>query len=374
MHTNTHALASQPLRRWASFSALLAPALRGHAILFVLLAFHLAGAAVVTAMTPGLSAPSLIPTLMTLLIFLPLSILSLRFFHLATRVRPEHPITALARDMGDFLRQPDRMANGLVITFVFVIFMNVFSYLKGAIPVIHPFSWDTTFMEWDRWLHGGYHPWELLQPLFGYPPVTFVINMTYHLWFMVIWLMVAGLAFTPVPSELRTRFFLAFMATWGIGGNLLATVFSSAGPCYYSLIGLAPDPFAPLLSYLNTANEVLPVWALNTQLLLWQGYQGDAIKLGISAMPSIHNAAALLCALAGWHINRKLGAVLFVFTGLILLGSVHLGWHYAIDGYAGLVLALIVWWLAGFAARAWEATSWARGYAEAVARLGASRR
>jgi membrane-associated phospholipid phosphatase len=38
---------------------------------------------------------------------------------------------------------------------------------------------------------------------------------------------------------------------------------------------------------------------------------------------------------------------------------VHLGWHYAVDGYAGLALAAACWWLAGFVARwhhTWPAT------------------
>ena len=35
------------------------------------------------------------------------------------------------------------------------------------------------------------------------------------------------------------------------------------------------------------------------------------------------------------------------FAALIFVGSIHLGWHYAIDGYAGAAVALFGWWAAG---------------------------
>ncbi len=96
--------------------------------------------------------------------------------------------------------------------------MIVFAYLKGSVPIVQPFTWDPTFMEWDRWLHFGRAPWEWLHPVLGYAPITLILVASYHLWFMVMWLLVTGLAFARVPSVLRTRFFLAFMLTWGIGG------------------------------------------------------------------------------------------------------------------------------------------------------------
>jgi hypothetical protein len=42
-----------------------------------------------------------------------------------------------------------------------------------------------------------------------------------------------------------------------------------------------------------------------------------------------------------------LGRAFLAFLALMLLGSVHLGWHYAIDGYAGIAGTIVLWWGCG---------------------------
>jgi hypothetical protein len=55
----------------------------------------------------------------------------------------------------------------------------------------------------------------------------------------------------------------------------------------------------------------------------------------------------MLFVLVGWRIHRTLGIWLTVYAALVLLGSVHLAWHYAVDSYAGLVVGALSWWIAG---------------------------
>ena len=54
-----------------------------------------------------------------------------------------------------------------------------------------------------------------------------------------------------------------------------------------------------------------------------------------------------LLALALWLWRRWAGVLGWLMVAVTLFGSVALGWHYAVDGYAALVGMLALWWVAG---------------------------
>jgi len=215
--------------------------------------------------------------------------------------------------------------------------------------MINPFSWDATFARWDPIVHGGTQPWKLLHPLIGYPFLTFVINVFYNMWFLVMYLVLFWQGFGLRDARLRMQFFLSFFLSWILIGTLAAIVFSSAGPCFYSRIVKGEDVYRPLMDYLSSVNERYPIWALDTQEKLWEAYENSKISKynGISAMPSMHISMMFIFVSVCWRRHRYLGIALSVFTVLIMFGCVHLGWHYAIDAYVAIVLTWFIWWFAG---------------------------
>lgn len=204
-------------------------------------------------------------------------------------------------------------------------------------------------MAMDRALFLGHDPWRLLQPVLGTPAVTTAFNAGYHMWFFFMFAFWLGAAFSFRAPELRLKYITACILAWAVGGAFLATVLSSAGPCFWDLLELPGRPFTELMAYLHAANEVSPVWALNVQAELWKSYQGeDALVGGISAMPSMHVASSVLFAVMGFAVSRALGWLMVAFNLVILIGSVHLGYHYVVDGIAGIAIALAAWRLAGW--------------------------
>ena len=92
------------------------------------------------------------------------------------------------------------------------------------------------------------------------------------------------------------------------------------------------------------------------QDVLWQGHVGKSAIDGISAMPSMHNGSALLFALAGYKISRFAGHLLSAHAILIFIGSIHLGWHYAVDSYLAWALTLVIWFAMAPVSRWWHST------------------
>lgn len=248
----------------------------------------------------------------------------------------------------------DRPGNVFHSTVTLMPLMITFAALKEVIPQINPFSWDHTFMMWDRFVFGR-DPWLLLQPIFGYAPITAGINFIYDFWFLIMFGCLFWQAYSPHSNTLRMQFLIAFSFAWFLGGNVLATIFSSAGPCFYGYLYPDANPYAQQMAYLHDVAKHWPVWSVEVQNALWKSYvTGDGVISGISAMPSMHVAITTIIAFLAWRTSKVFGWILIVFAGIVLIGSVHLAWHYALDSLAAVILGALFWWLAGGIARAWN--------------------
>jgi hypothetical protein len=166
------------------------------------------------------------------------------------------------------------------------------------------------------------------------------------------------LLFVPVlcfamfaPRHLRARFFLSFAASWLLIGVVGAFLFASAGPCYAQLIGATTvAEYAPSMERLHAVHTGgYQLGAVNWQEVLWTAHTSRdyGFAMGISAMPSIHNAVTMLYVLAVWGCSRLVRLLTVAFAAIILIGSVHLGWHYALDGLFAWATAAAIWVAAG---------------------------
>lgn len=294
----------------------------------------------------GMITWSILPGIIAVVVF--------RLIQYAVAIKPESPLRQGWEDIRTLFAKPAPIVTAIPLVFAMALFNKGMLELKPMIPVLNPFKHDAFFMQLDRTLHFGFDPWQLLQPILGHDIPSFIVCTAYNFWFLALFGTFMWFGFSRQSTALRTQFFLAYMLTWWIGGGLIALAASSAGPVYYSNIGLSPDPYKPLFAFLNDVNTRIPLWSLDTQRMLWDGYIGKGQAIGISAFPSMHNASAALYALAAWRQSRAAGICFTIYAGIILVGSVHLGWHYAVDGYAGILIALFMWWVSGFVAR-WHA-------------------
>jgi len=353
------ALAAAPVAAisGAGWIARVGPALRRslrvHAPFIALIAVYAAAAVILPPLfgvqarfAPGLYSD----VLLTINAAFFLGLLFAYVIYVLVRVRPERLTHHLWTEITGRYATVERICWALPVFVLFPLFASTFTYFKAAIPLFHPFSWDARLAALDQALHGGHAAWEWLQPVFGNPYATAVVNACYHLWFFVTYGVLVWQALSLARPRLRMQYLLTTLLLWSLVGNLAATLLSSAGPVYFGRVTGIADPFAPLMAYLHQANDVVPVMALQVQDMLWQAYLGNGtdIGAGISAMPSLHVATAFSYALVGFAVRRWLGILFAAFAALIMIGSVHLGWHYAVDGYAGILCTLAIWFAVGW--------------------------
>ncbi|NVO54791.1 phosphatase PAP2 family protein [Rhodobacteraceae bacterium B1Z28] len=268
-----------------------------------------------------------------------------RFIYAAIRVRPDKPIQWIIQDTRSYLRRYVKLLDGTICFLSVGFLFTNFSCLKSLISTFQPFSWDPFLTQLDRTVHGGHHAWEILWPLFGHPQITTILNTAYHAWFVLIYVTLFVACYDKRDPRRGMVYLVAFALTFIIGGNVVATLLSSVGPVYYQHFGFG-DTFVAQMQRLSDLDQISPVWALELQERLLIAFHDGEYIAGISAMPSMHVASSVIMALFAFTYSRWLGWAFTLYAVMIQIGSVHLAWHYAIDGYLGTAVALFCWWFA----------------------------
>lgn len=266
-------------------------------------------------------------------------------FWVLFRDRPKRPTAYLWQKLtGDWLLR-ERLMRGTPIFIVFPVFFGAFTSYKYAIGKIVPYYFDPYARAIDRFMHGQ-DAWMLLAPVLGYHSTIF-LDFVYILWFVVMCAMLGFVSFVLADQRLRTQYLVAFVLCWMFIGVVAATLLSSVGPCFYMHF-YGDDAFAYITEYLQSVNVSHPITALTAQNMLLSSLPNavPGLGVGISAAPSMHVSIAALNAILLSRFGKLAGVVGWVYCGIILVGSVHLGWHYALDGYLAIAMTFGIWKLA----------------------------
>ena len=257
-------------------------------------------------------------------------------------------------EMMPFLRSrfgsPALAAGTLLPILAIPVLMGSFGTLKMLMPLARDFSWDDWLAAADKLMFLGYQPWQFTHAVFGGAYFTHLIDLVYSMWVALLFTAVLFYSLLA-PRYERARFFLAFAGSWLLIGVAGAYLFASAGPCYAALIGAqSAGEFAPLMERLKAMHEGgTKLGAYEWQGILWQHHAAReyGFAMGVSAMPSMHNAITVLYALSLGRASRPIRIGAWTFVALIFIGSVHLGWHYAIDGIGAGLMMWGIWAAAG---------------------------
>lgn len=225
-----------------------------------------------------------------------------------------------------------------------VLMQVAFSLIKTSIPLMVPFYADAQLAALDAWMHAGQDPWEMLHGTSVAVSALWAERVYTVYWVYPALLFPLFLVVADRDAERRRRYLLLYAGSWVVIGNLMALAGSSVGPVYHDAL-LGGDRFAALAGALDSSGIAdSRIGALQT--LLWEARQTGGIQLGtgISAFPSMHVAIAAIFGLYMAERSRWLILPGLVCVLSVLHLSVFTGYHYAIDGYASVLLIAIAAW------------------------------
>lgn len=327
---------------------------RGHALLAIMVMSYAALGVVLAQIYPvNVESSKFIVVFLRFAELVPQMILLVVFWRLVSLTYLEGSTDRgadLKREVRGFLSDRERLAGGFLAALIMTVMLVSFSQFKNMIPLMQPFVWDQFFVDLDRALHFGRLPHEWLLPVLGWHYSISFFTGLYNIWLFMMYFVLVIACFLRPGQEVRMQFLIAFVLTWVIGGNLMATIFSSVGPVYLWPLGLG-ETYLPLMRHLQDHADTGALTVINTQALLWMWYSGEASLNAISAFPSMHVASSTLMAIFAFRWSRLAGIVLSLFALGIMIGSVLLAWHYAVDGYVGAAIAVLCWKAAGWILR-----------------------
>ncbi|WP_017930848.1 phosphatase PAP2 family protein [Robiginitomaculum antarcticum] len=254
---------------------------------------------------------------------------------------------------GKVKADPARLLRALIMLAIgaatFVWLQTNFMASKVMIPEIQPFYLDTPLRNIDKALFFGHDPYRAFQWLFDVPNILKRIDQVYTYWAALIagtWVY-CFVSERMEPSR-RYQYLLAMILLWLFAGTIGAILLSSAGPVYYGEFTGDYAAYAPLIDQLYDFHGQYYLDAVNTQQILLEMYYTPQMRFGgISAAPSLHIASSLMLLILFWKtaIARDL---LILFNIVIYIGSIILGWHYAVDGLISIPIVLACWYVSAF--------------------------
>lgn len=283
-----------------------------------------ASAGLALALTPQISG--LLPALRILPAWMAAAVLvgALGLYGTMAYERVASPFAAIVKLWRE---ERGRVIGALAILLLAGLNMIAFMWMKTLLNYQVPFWADPLLARADATLFLGHDPWRLAAPL-----VFEHAGKVYHpIWFVMMITLVAVAAWAR-PSAKRSAVLVSYFVLWSMAGPVIHCLLPAGGPIFFEALGHGRR-FADIVPTAETAQVAGYLWTI---------YSSEAFGTGagISAMPSLHVTMAAWMVLASLALAPRLLMPVAVGASVVAFLSVALGWHYAVDGIVGALVAV----------------------------------
>jgi hypothetical protein len=226
--------------------------------------------------------------------------------------------------------------------------LQAYGWIKLAIPLLNSRLFDQELWDIDAMLLAGHSPTELAVTLFSANVVLRTIDWSYANGFAATLLIASAFFGSSANRRLRIAFMDSNISLWLVGAWLYVAL-PSLGPAYRF-----PEVWLPLAALLDRTQTLQRLLMTNYQsmLQLAEGLPRTVnVMYAVAAFPSLHVAFQTLVFLWMRRVWRWGGIVFGAVAVTILIGSVVTGWHYLVDGIAGVLIAWLCYALSSRAHR-----------------------
>ena len=213
--------------------------------------------------------------------------------------------------------------------------LSVHFLLKSFIHLVNPRTWDAALWRIDQAACLGLSPSLLATELFtSHWSLRLLDLVDSSLYFFLIVLSVPLLLIVPTLSR-RMAFLAAYTSMW-IAGSVVYLALPSWGPVF-----VASPVFSEVLRHMPATVGVQRVLFEELSSLVSNPTGPRVVRFGcVAAFPSLHLAVVTVFAAASRWTSRSWFVGNVVVVLVMLIGSVVTGYHYLVDGWAGILLGL----------------------------------
>lgn len=251
-------------------------------------------------------------------------------------------VAALRGEGRDYLRRIGTsgwLTDTVRLVLFAILMVHTYGWIKLTVPVLHPRLFDAELWNLDQQLLLGYSPTVFLLTVFR--PILRAFDWSYANIFFSSLVLASSYFLSAPERRLRVAFADGNTAMWIVGAWLYLAV-PSIGPAYHF-----SDVWFEYARLLPVTQHFQLMLMRNYQAMLRLAAGGNeqiVIIYGVAAFPSLHVAFQTYAFL--WMRKQwRYGQIVFgIFLLVIFLGSMVTGWHYLIDGVAGIILAVLCYW------------------------------
>jgi membrane-associated phospholipid phosphatase len=221
----------------------------------------------------------------------------------------------------------------------------LYAQVHNYIPLINPHNYDHVLAAWDRRIF-GVEP-TLWISRFANPVLTEYLQIWYNLFQLML---IPPAVYLYTANKMRQFRIYAMVLLFGFFlSYILYFIMPAIGPRFsvhdfYAIDRELPGLLltGPLREFINAGNNITPDMT-------------DPYRVvNKDCMPSGHTMMSVLGILMAWRYRTRWRWLITIGGTSVVITTVYLRYHYAVDVLAGLTLAMIVFAIHPWIIKAWE--------------------